>query len=418
MTDTPITQRRTVQFRGPTNSDDYNSQVEERFRDLVTLFNSYNALGEAQEQPDRRTYKELLSLAMVITDLTSRIEALEADDTSTIPMGDFSCVDNDRFVGSPYEIQTVDELTAHAPYGFLSLPVVTASSGSALAFVDESNNIVVPETFEYRVVGDPDSADTVDAVIDSTGVELAVARRRGMVWERNVIADSTDPQGASLTLYIKVPTDVFPGANLNALMLAPYPVFSVDILEVATTTVPDVIMDDGDNYVPVNSRGIYEGDTSAIGWTPPGGWDGDEDERAGLRSYHFTPAPVTGIRIKLRARDYYVEGGKYVYTYGLNHLDAQYVKSLSSGRAMIQVNAPTGGTISSVSDVQPQIFNVIEAEIPDVFSYRVIWETGVDSGIYTETPVSLSEKVWVEVTLNKASDGTNPTLSGLVVTAS
>jgi hypothetical protein len=81
---------------------------------------------------------------------------------------------------------------------------------------------------------------------------------------------------------------------------------------------------------------------------------------------------------------------------------------------MLRFDAPTGKVINSIDSVTPNIYNVSEAELPFVFSYRVIWDTGV-SGAYTLDPVPFSDHVWIEVTLNETVRYGTPSLSGLKV---
>ena len=75
-------------------------------------------------------------------------------------------------------------------------------------------------------------------------------------------------------------------------------------------------------------------------------------------------------------------------------------------------------TISDVSNVELDLYNVATGEKPYVSSYRTIWETSYDSGTYTTSSVASSQRVWVEVTLNKTVNGTSPALSGLTITYS
>jgi hypothetical protein len=82
---------------------------------------------------------------------------------------------------------------------------------------------------------------------------------------------------------------------------------------------------------------------------------------------------------------------------------------------MIRFDAPSTDTISSVTSVTPQIWNTPEYLVDDVFSYRVIWETSFNSGSYTLTPVALSKRVWIEVTLKQTPDQGTPALSGLIL---
>lgn len=353
----------------------------------------------------------------MLEELRERMDAVEAGD-GALTFFEAVQVDNERFEGTPYEVSDTLRLSQDTRYGVLTLPEVVGSSLSKLVFVEGDNSVYVPSTLEMRVTGEPGTADSAGATIDSNEPEIAVSRITGRVWERNVVVNAPNVNGAEATVYLKAPTDLFTTDKSNCVILHPYPTMGCDILEVAYTTNPDVLMDDQDGYVPINEDAIHSGNTAALGWVPPGGWGGDEVENSGPHSYYFEPLKITGLRIKMRQRSYHKEGGVYVYTYGLSNLDLRYNKYLDEGKAMIRLDAPDGETISSITNVLPEMWNVAEAVQPSVFSYRTIWETAFNSGIYTTNPVALSSRVWIEVSLTKTPGGGTPALSGLVAQSS
>lgn len=416
----PYSQYRNYQFGGPLNSDDYNEQVEEKYKDLVVLYNWLNQLDEVTAAGFKMAVKDLLGLAQKMAMLEVRVRQLEADAVSGYVsfQGQGYTTDADRFDGTGFEIAEVDRLSTDSLYPGIFLPPSGTSSAFQSAIVLGGDSRFVPDSVETLVTGVTGSADTVGSVIDTTQPELSFGRVNGPNWERNVVCNTVDVDGAELTLYVKVPPDVSPNAKCSYVVLHPYPVYTVDILDVAVSTKASVILDESDNYLPLNKDELYSGEDAAVGIAPPGGWDGDEDLLAGNRLWIFDPREVTALRIKLRQRNYYSELDNYVYTYGANKLDIGYLKTLDTGKTIIKYEAPAGHTISDVVTVVPEIFNVPQAYLPDVFSYRVIWETAPGSNVYTTDPVALSEQVWIEVTLSRAPDGTVPMLSGISIEAS
>lgn len=413
MPDTPYTQHRHYQFRGPTHSDSENKKNEENYLDLVSLYNMLRVLGDEFDEGYGRLLKDHIAVTRKLQELESRQDILDAG-TDTLTFHEPGQVDTDLFVGTPYEITETVECTHDLMHGVVTLPHVVSSSVSKLAFVNSDNSILVPSTLEARVEGEPGTADSAGSTIDSNEPEVAVARQTGRIWERNVIVNAPDDH-AEMQVFIKAPTDLFTTDWANAIILHAYPVMGVDIVDVSYTTNPNVLMDTGDGYVTLNDIGIHSGNDDAVGWLPPGGWMGDEDLNAGPRVYHFSPKRITGLKITLRQRHYYNEGGVYVYSYGMTAVDLRQNKFLDEGKVMIRFDAPDSETISEITNVIPQMYNVAEADYPEVFSYRVIWETAFDSGVYTTSPVPFSNRVWLEVTLNKMPEGGTPALSGLTV---
>lgn len=416
MPDSPYTQLRSLQYRGPSNSQDYNERLEENYRDLVVLYNRARTTEEDVREGYARLVKDQLSIAKAIAELEARIATIESQ-ANTISFYSDTQIDNDRFNSTAYNIPIAARLTSDSRHGVLTLPQVDASSFSKLFFVDTNSNVTIPSTLQTQVVGVATTADSTGATIDTSIPEFAIKRESGRIWERNVIVSSPNVAGAEMYLYIRVPTSLFATDKANTLVIHPYPALGTDIVEVAYTTKADALLQDADVYTPLNATAIHNADPNAIGWVPPGGWAGDADTLAGSRVYYFNPLPITGLRVRLRQRNYYIEDGKYVYSYGLSKLDLRYTKFLNSGSTIVRFDATGEQTITNIDSVMPELWNVAEAEIPDVFSYELIWETAYNSGIYTSTPVSNSKRVWVKVNLSTSTNNSLPALSGLTIHA-
>lgn len=415
--DNLYTQKRNAQFRGPTTSDDYNNRIEEEYRDLALLRNKAALTVEQYELFYGRAIKEIDSLTRALSELETRISELE-DGVSILSFYDSSQIDNDRFDSTDYVVSTADRCAYDTVHGLLTLPKVEDSSISKIKFTDNNGDEFIPSTFETLVVPNVDSADNTTATIDTSEVHHAVLSHVGSIWQRNVIADSADVDGAELTVYLRIPQEFASTQDSNLIVLHPYPSMSCDILSVEYSTAVDVLMNTNDSYTPLNSEAYHTGNDDAVGWVAPGAWDGDEILVSGPKAFYFDPTSVTGLKITLRQRNYYIENGKYIYTYGLSRVDLRYDKFLSTGRAIIKFDAPEGKTISKVEDVAPHAWNISEAELTDVFDYRVIWETSYNSGVYTTEPVAFSQRVWVEVTLNETVGKGTPALTDVQITYS
>lgn len=416
---TPYTRKRAAQYRGPSTSDDYNQREKEVYNDLVVLYNRARLSEVEVDEFFRRIAKDQLSMTEALQDLEARINTLEGVDNRFTFYSE-NQLDTARFDGdADYAVAAEDRLTSDPNHGLLLLPRVDTSSLSKLFYTNTEGQEVIPSSFEAKVVGDTNTADNATSFIDSSLPEFALYRKPGVIWERNVVVDASHANGARLTLYVKVPSDLFTTDRSNAIVMHPFPHFGTTIESISYSTRVDPELSEDDNYVPLNPSNYYAGETAARGWIAPGGWTGVEEGNdtivnAGPRAFYFKPQTVTALRIELHQADYYREDGKFIYSYGLSQLDLRYDKFLTEGKAFIRFDAPNAQTISAINDVQPQIWNVSPADLDNVFSYRTIWETSLDSGLYTETPVANSAKVWIEVTLTGFNDWV-PALSGLTV---
>lgn len=415
----PITQPSSVEFRGPSDSSTYNLRLESNYSDLTILYNRINLFEQQMTEIYGRFVKDELNIMQMLGNLEYRVGVLEQNQVS-IAFSDFSQLDTGRFDGTSFAIPAPSQLTQDSLHGLLTLPQVPSSSISKLAFVDPNTGLTnVPSSLSTSIVGTSFSADNANtATIISSPPELAMARNIGRIWQRNVIASGPNVDGAQMTLYVRCPQDIFTTANSNALFLHPFPAFGTNIVDVAYTTNVSPTMTDADGYQ--NFPQLYTNTNQAVGWVPPGSWDNgaDIDITAGFRGYYFDPIPITGLRFQLSQFNYYQENGQYIYSYGASLIDLQYIKFLNSGSIIVLLNAPNNKTISNIESVQPQIYNVLQAEIPDVFSYQPIWETSYNSGIYTSNPVPFSHRVWIQINLSQTANGATPSLSGLSVTYS
>ena len=103
MADSPYTQDRKHQFRGPTDSADYNQRIEENRRDLVYLYNGLRIVGDEHDEGHARLIRDHMALTRTLEELKGRIASLEAD-TNTLTFFAPESVDTDEFVGTPYEV--------------------------------------------------------------------------------------------------------------------------------------------------------------------------------------------------------------------------------------------------------------------------------------------------------------------------
>lgn len=414
MADAPYTGLRHAQYRGPSTSEDYNDRIEENYQDLTVLYNRARLAEEKTKEYQRRSIKDNIEMARTLSSLEARVETLEAA-ANRVMFYDDSQIDTDRFNSTGFNIPTVNRLSSDSKYGLVTLPKVVSSSLSKLTFTDNNGETRIPSTLETSVVQVSASADSTSATIDTSLPEFAIRGGVGRVWERNVIAGSSHANGAMLSLYIRVPTDLFTTESSNVFSFDPFPLMGVDIMGISYTSKVNPVLDVADGYTPL-ANGYYSGNTYAIGWIAPGAVVNDAILDAAPKKFYFDPRLVTAIKVDLRRRSYYTENGNYVYTYGASGIDLGYDKFLATGKTIIRIDAPDADTISSVTSINPQLFNVAESQVSDVYSYRTIWETSFNSGTYTTTPVALSRRVWIEITLNQTVGGGTPALSGLSVT--
>lgn len=408
------TKKRDYQYNGPTESTDYNLRIEENYKDLVYLYNKSNVLDNKLSQAFERVLKDHKFLSAMIKDLEDRVTALE-NSSYTMSIHSYSQLDHASFVGTDFAISSNQLLSFDPIYNVITLPRMSSSSFSKIKFTTPVVGQIVPEFFKARIETSFSGVDGSGAVVDTTPIYHAILDSSEKVWKRNIISDSANSAGAQLMLYVKVPIESSGSTKTNMLKLMPYPAFGTDIFSIEYTTRVNPTLSNSDGWIPLNKNGYYDGDSEAVGKVPPGGWTttgSDNIRNSGPLAFVFPDTDITAFRIKMNQKNYFVESGKYVYTYGLSDLDIRYDKYLPTGKMIFKYTAPNEEIISEITNVTPKIFNVPTSLLSSAFSYRIIYN---DSGIYTLDNPGASNEVWIEVTLNMLDDKTPPVLTDLIV---
>jgi hypothetical protein len=408
------TKRRTKQYNGPLNSDDHNARIEENYQDLVYLYNKYNVVDQKLSEAFERVLKDHIFINQYLKDMDDRVAALESND-NLLSIHSFSQVQNSAIPDGEITIQVEELLTFDPIYNVVTLPKIDGSSHSKLKFFTNNEGQIIPDFFEAKVSNSLSGVDVPGAIVDTTNVYEAILDRSDKFWKRNIITESTSAYGAQMYVYIKIPAEYSGSKKCNNIKLNPFPFFSVDILSIEYTTVPEPTLSESDSWLSLNRDRIYDGTTEAIGKVPPGGWStvgSDAILNAGPVAFYFGELDITAIRFVLRQKNYLTENNKYIYSYGLSDLDIRFDRFMPTGRMIFKFDAPEGQTISEITNVTPKIYNVSPALLSEVFSYRTIYN---DGSIYTTDNPGASNTVWIEVTLNQLADGTPPVLSDLIV---
>lgn len=408
------TKKRDYQYNGPVDSSDYNARIEENYKDLVYLYNKSSIVDSKLTQAFERVIKDQKFLACAIEDLSNRVKALEST-SNQISIHSFSQLDNASFVGTQFALSSTEALSFDPIYNIITLPKVVSNSFSKLKFSNPVSGQIIPDFFKARVDNSFLGTDVAGAVVDTTPIYNAILDSPDKVWRRNIISSTSSPSGAQMMLYVKVPSESAGSVKTNMIKLNPYPSFGSDIISVEYTTKPNPTLTNNDGWYPLNKNGYYDGQSDAIGKVPPGGWAtiaSDAIRNSGPLAFLFADLDITAIRIRFVQRNYFLESGKYVYTYGLSDLDIRYDKYLPTGRTIIKFTPPNGDIIYDVTNVVPKIFNVPLSMVSTAFSYRIIYESG---GIYSLDNPGASNSVWIEVTLNMLEDKTPPMLSDLII---
>jgi len=414
MADIINTRKRDYKYNGPVNSSDYNLRVEENYNDLVFLYNKAKSTDVKLASAFERVIKDNIFLSNAISDLEDRVSDLESNE-SKMSLSSFSQLDYSSFVDTSFAVSGSELLHFDPIYNYITLPKIRSSSYSHIKVGTSGNGQMVPDYFKAKLDVTFPGVDSSAALVETTPIYNSFLDSSEKLWYRNVIADTPSAAGAQMMLYVQVPVQFSGATKSNCIKLNPYPFFGTDIVLIEYTTKQNPTLSQSDGWLPLNSNGLYDGSSEAIGKVAPGGWEisgSDAIRNSGPLIFYFGEKDITAIRIKFIQRNYIYEAPKYVYTYGLSDMDVRFDKFVSSGRTMIKYTPKNGDLINSITNVTPKIYNVPLSLIDDAFSYRILYSNG--SAFSTSNPGS-SSSVWIEVTLNMLDDNTPPVLTDLVV---
>ena len=422
MTDSLFTIKRTNQFGGPIDSHDHNKRIDEQFKDLLYLHRNNSDVKARLQQFINSTTKQQIALTRIIASLEDRIFQLEEND-SNYSLGYKTLADTDRFNGTEFQVDAGDRCVHSNSYSTVTLPY--SSSQSKFKFTNSQNEVIVPESFRATFVPNRSAAtnsETLEGVkVQSTDIFNAFDGTAGTYWERTVNVPEALPEFEEAVegfLYVKVPSEISSRVESNVLTFNPFPAFSTDVLDISYTTKAFPTLTDADGYTSLNTSALYFEEPGAVGWVPPGGWGDNNDiiNNCGPKMFLFSPRNITGLRIQLRQRNFFTEKQITAFSYGLMNMNLAYNSFASEGKIIFRFDTREGsGLINEVTNIVLNVYNVDPTDVPEVATARAIYETSFNSGSYTTTPVASSQRVWIEVTLKKNSDGTPPALSGIQV---
>jgi len=411
------TQKKAQQYHGPISSTEFNERIEDNYADLLYLYNKYGVLDRKVAETVERIIKENLFLSAAINDLEDRIRAMESRNTNQMSLYSKSQIDNTPFIGTEYSPEPIEVLSFDEYYNQLTLPRVEYASHSKIKFINSTEGQVIPDFLETRIDASLAGGDGTGAIIDTTPVQYAFLDQPDKVWKRNVILNEPDPLGVSLYLYIKIPLGTSGSSIVNCIDLLPYPANGVDVVRVEYSTKKDPSLTDSDIYYACNPS-YYDLQYDAVGKVAPGGWSivgSDTITNSGPLRFLFAERPITAVRVLLRQKNYVVENGKYVYTYGLTNMDVKYESFITGGKTFIKFTAPTGKTINSIENVVFKIYNIPQSSVPNICSYRVFYKNG--STYLPDINPGVSDHVFIEANLVMPDNRIPPVISDIIVQA-
>lgn len=367
MTNAPFYSGDKERFRSQADSSRYNKHVDETLYDITELFNIANeqereiermrgffAVGShfAQEQMDQMK-RELQALQ-------ENVAAAQRPGKEYVKYLLPSDARPDTNVDE-YERALID-----LQHDIITLPFSAYSSSKLYIHDDINSEYIVPNTLRYEVTPKADGI-----TIKENDFMDALTPDENKFWHRTYTYFSGAKDYAEAQVTIELPDDIISNRDVNTMFLHPYPLNTMDILNV------EYQLDAGWKTVP--------------GFKPV--------ENAGNIKLCFPPIEIRLVRVTLRQRHFVTKGNQHTFHMGIREIGVSHSDyQLDVGRFELPVSFGNAFQNKEILDIQPVYQNedalsVYQKETR-LTSFKVyeVGENGKERYLNDTFPIQVREK--------------------------
>lgn len=291
MSGAPSYQNHQVRFRDQTDSHRQNLHTEQVFYDLTELFNLANEQGRDITQ--MREYFEvnhyfsnryLEQMSAQFQELRELVDGLQSAGNTYMKTIFASMMRMDETIPE-WERAVVDPL-----HNIVTLPPSGHSSSKLYLYDEQNKEYIVPNTLQYTLTPAADGH-----LIRENDFMNALTPDDFKFWHRTYTY-TTNVTEAKCEIVIKLPDNIISSRDVNTIYLHPFPIRTVDILNV------EYRLGGGWKVIP--------------GFKPV--------NNAGNLKFCFSPMGMSEIRVTLRQRNFIEKGGKNIFHMGLQDIGVDY----------------------------------------------------------------------------------------------
>lgn len=340
----PTVKRQPARFRGPLSSDEYNTFQDAVVHDIFSLSTATNANANRIDRALRQLTLENSYLRRQVESFSAKFDYRDKVLSLYNPHQIDRYIDlkDSSYVHLDSTIDSNKRANYKSQYGEFALPA-TAIENKFFSFSLRSGGIVVPPDLLVATSSIFDKLlgqGAIDYEYGGTLVEGNTRNAFNGMNESAYIRTVSFPLESSVE-EVEVQIDaVVPAtitAQANLLEIAPYPQGSVDVTQIATASDLGASFKALDSFVVRNNAQVHR--------------------------YHFAPATVEQVRIRLRCRNWREIDGKKVFTYGLQELGLKlvdYNKNFTEDgnfgeniTGMLKIEASEGNVFDTIYRIDP-----------------------------------------------------------------
>jgi hypothetical protein len=197
----PSSQKRYSQFRGPTNSSDYNELTLESYTDIVRLYNLLKDLDDTMRNYFAQYIKENVMLRQKVQQLEQDLEDVDPPLATPESLVLYARFFNDanlqnETVGEE-TIPLSQRLSVDTTHGLITLP--ETGSESNLVSQDDLGATLVPPSFAYTTL----ASDPAGCTVSNGTFYYCLSENGNMAWERLGLLSSAPSLNTEFDLWIR-----------------------------------------------------------------------------------------------------------------------------------------------------------------------------------------------------------------------
>lgn len=349
-----------ARFRGPTSSNEYNKNEDDKYLELIELYKQSNTTQLDLQEANKIILAENIALHNYVNMLEDRVASLEGQldslGATSFMNGSFfkTSFVQDMSVAYPADFQnqqvTTPRCQVDLQHRFATTPQINQIPKTHI--VDEKGEYIIPSELKVQV-----GRTSTKGTVEDNNILNAFNGDNISFWRRTVTYDSPidiPANGEDVILEIELPTHLVNNLNINTIILHPHPERGVQIQNI------ELQYNNGWQTI----QGFKQEEITSI----------DGDDYSPRRKWYFPSTPVQKIRVTLIQKNPVTVGGKTVFTLGAQEIGVY-----------LSMFEPSGGMILTPFNMDG-IYNLESIEHVflnrNAFSYPQNMDTLLDGNIF------------------------------------
>ena len=391
----PLMERLNAQYKGPTNSTEYNKLRETLYFDIINLY----------DIAARNQTKIEANMDMLITEnyfLQSRLIQLEKhinninymmEEGSKFLSNDFSSLANFRF-NIPEEEIIENRVSIDTIHRIGTLPI--RDSYNKIYLTDTKGEVFLPESFVVEVQEGTDLNDM--SPVEDMAVYNAFDGDPSTFWLREkVVTDSSEEVYVQITC--ELPMNIINHTFINSIAVHPCPEFSASIVGIEYKSMAGA-------WHPIPTYPTVDEVMQEI-------------PEATRDKFIFPKIEGTHLRITLKQPYWFTRDSNRVFMYGLRNVLVEYEEYYTTSASIItEFNlAPLGGSLEfdkikyPISDINRQV----SSSVDNLINHELYCDIGgsINTYQFDEVLIAGCSRVFIKSTLLPQPDRLTPVLKSI-----